>query len=167
VHVAADAPGAAPLPVQVGQRSRTGNSISFSVPRTASSNAIRRSYRVRAGQRTPSTGPTGLAAEEGVEDVPEARGAGAEAVEPGLCRAEPGPPEHVVRLPALGIGEDLVRLVDLLEAIVRLVGLVDIGVPRLGELAEGALDVRVARATGNAEHVVVVAFGRHATSKDT
>ena len=37
--------GAAPLPLQVSQPSRTGNSISFSVPRTASEKVIRRSYR--------------------------------------------------------------------------------------------------------------------------
>ncbi len=36
-------PGFAPVPAQVSQRPRTGNSISFSVPRTASSNVIRRS----------------------------------------------------------------------------------------------------------------------------
>jgi hypothetical protein len=36
-------PGAAPLPAQVAQRSSTSNSISFSMPRTASSKVIRRS----------------------------------------------------------------------------------------------------------------------------
>ena len=36
-------PGFAPLPPQVSQRARTGNSISFCVPRIASSNEIRRS----------------------------------------------------------------------------------------------------------------------------
>jgi hypothetical protein len=36
-------PGLAPLPPHVSQRARTGNSISFSVPRIASSNVILRS----------------------------------------------------------------------------------------------------------------------------
>ncbi len=42
-HWVAVVPGLAPLPSQVSQRPSTGNSISFSVPRTASWNEIRRS----------------------------------------------------------------------------------------------------------------------------
>ena len=54
------------------------------------------------------------------------------------------PPEHVVALAALGIAEDLVRLVDLLEPLLGLRLGVDVRVPLLGELAEGALDLGVA-----------------------
>ena len=42
-HSTGCVPGLAPLPLHVSHRPRTGNSISFSVPRTASSNVIRRS----------------------------------------------------------------------------------------------------------------------------
>jgi hypothetical protein len=42
-QVMGSVPGLAPLPPHVSQRDRTGNSISFCVPRIASSNVIRRS----------------------------------------------------------------------------------------------------------------------------
>ena len=42
-QVVVEVPGAAPLPSQVAQRSRTANSISFSVPLIASTKVIRRS----------------------------------------------------------------------------------------------------------------------------
>ena len=42
-HCVALVPAFAPVPPQVSQRPRTGNSISFSVPRTASANVIRMS----------------------------------------------------------------------------------------------------------------------------
>ena len=42
-HVVGSVPGSAPLPVHVSHRPRPRNSISFSVPRTASSNVMRRS----------------------------------------------------------------------------------------------------------------------------
>ena len=71
------------------------------------------------------------------------------------------PAEHVVRLPALRVGQDLVRLVDLLEARLRLGILVDVGVPLLGEPAEGALDLGVVGSPLDAQHLVVVAFGCH------
>ena len=44
-HWVAVEPGFEPLPPQVSHRPRTGNSISFSTPSTASWNEIRRSYR--------------------------------------------------------------------------------------------------------------------------
>ena len=50
-------PGAAPVPAQVSQRASDRNSISFSVPLTASSNKIRRSYRrSEPGCGRPQTG---------------------------------------------------------------------------------------------------------------
>ena len=84
----------------------------------------------------------------------------AERVEAGA--ADAGPAEHVVRLPALRVGQHLVGLVDLLEALVRLGRGVDVGVPLLGELAERALDVVVRGAAGHAQDVVVVTLGGHA-----
>ena len=114
--------------------------------------------------RRPGAGP---AAEERIEDVGEA----AEPLEPGAATGaavHPGPPEHVVPLAALGIAEDLVGLVDLLEPLLRLRFGVDVRVPLLGELAEGALDLGIGRAALDAEHLVVVVFGGgHARCKDT
>ena len=71
-----------------------------------------------------------------------------------------GPPERVVARPPLGIGQDLVRLVDLLEALLgRRIG-VDVRVPLLGQLAEGALDLGVGRCPLDAEDHVEVALCR-------
>ena len=77
------------------------------------------------------------------------------------CAAiDAGPPEHVVALAALRVGQDLVGLVDLLEPLVRRRVRVDVRVPLLGELAEGALDLGVGRVAFDAQDQVEVAFGR-------
>ena len=70
-------------------------------------------------------------------------------------------PEHVIGLPALRVGQHLVRLVDLLEAGVRLLGGIHVGVPLLGELAERALYVLVRGSAGHAQDVVVITLGGH------
>ena len=70
----------------------------------------------------------------------------------------PDGPEHVVRLAALGVGQDLVGLVDLLEPEVRAGVLVDVRVPLLGEPPEGALDLGVRGVPPDAEDRVEVAF---------
>ena len=102
------------------------------------------------------------AAEERIEDVAEAGEPGSEA---GIrSAAHAGPAEHVVRLSALGIGEDLVRLVDLLEARVCLGILADVRMVLLGELPEGALDLGVARTTRDAKHLVEIPLGHHTGS---
>jgi hypothetical protein len=54
-----------------------------------------------------------------------------------------GSTDHVVDLAPLGIGQDLIGLVDLLEPLDRLGFGVDVRVPLLSELAEGALDLGV------------------------
>ena len=72
-----------------------------------------------------------------------------------------GVAEHVVRLAALRVGQHLVRLVDLLEARVRLGRGIHVGVPLLGELAERTLDVVVGCAAGHAQDVVVITLGGH------
>ena len=68
------------------------------------------------------------------------------------------PPKGVVALPALRVGQDLVGVVDLLEPLLGLRLRVDIGVPLLGELAEGALDISVARAALDAQDFVQISF---------
>ena len=120
---------------------------------------------VGADGRPPAPRPAaarGRAAEERVEEVGEAAEPLLRTVEAsGPHAVDPGRPEHVVGLAALWIGQDLVRLVDLLEALVGPGVAVDVRVPLLGQLAEGALDLRVAGGAGHTENRVVVAFGRH------
>ena len=118
--------------------------------------------KVRAGLRPAAdAAATRRPAEEGVEDVGEAAEAGGvEAL--GAARArDAGLAEHVVLLAPLGIGEDLVGLVDLLEPLRGGRVRVDVGVPLLGELAEGALDRGVVGSPLDAEHLVVVALTDH------
>ena len=55
----------------------------------------------------------------------------------------PARPNVSYRLPTLRVGQHLVRLVDLLEALLGGGIRVDVRVPLLGELAEGALDLGV------------------------
>ena len=100
------------------------------------------------------------AAEERVEDVAER--SERRWVEAGSAVvAEARLAEHVVRLPAPRIGQDLVGLVDLLEAFLGSRIRVHVGVPLLGELAECLLDVGVGRGPFDAENDVVIAFGGH------
>src|SRR6185436_1230993 len=100
--------------------------------------------QVGAGLRAAAPGRAGClaAAEERVEDVGEA----AEALEPGAGGAiDARLAEGVVPLPTIRVGQDLVRLVDLLEPLLGGRFIVHVRVPLLGELAEGALDLGVGR----------------------
>ncbi len=98
-------------------------------------------------------------AEEGREDVGEVA-----EIEVGRMEAtstQPGVPVAVVGPPPLWIGEDLVCLGDLAEALVR-VGLVrDVRVQLARELAERPLDLRLARVSPDAEQLVVIAVRGH------
>ena len=95
-----------------------------------------------------STAAGSLSPEEGIEDVAEALEAaeGPVALGSGSGAADAGPTEDVVLLATLRVGEDLIGLVHLLEASVRVRVGIDVRVPLLGELAEGALDLFVAGA---------------------
>jgi hypothetical protein len=125
--------------------------------------------QIRARLRPAPTGRTaGRPAEERIEDVAEA----AEPLEPRARAAgaalDSGPSEHVVALTPLGIREDLVGLAGFLEPTRRLRILVHVGMPLLGELSEGALDLRIACAAIETEHLVQVAFrGCHLSPKST
>jgi hypothetical protein len=66
--------------------------------------------------------------------------------------------EAVVQLAALGVGEHLVRLDDLAEAVLRVRRFGDVGMQFPGESAKGALDVVCAGIAGDAEELVVVAL---------
>ena len=102
-------------------------------------------------------------AEERIEDVAEA----AEALEPARealgAALRGGMAEAVVHGAALRVGEDLVRLVDLLEAGLGFGRLIAVRVELHRQAAEGLLDLVGARAAREAEQVVVVllAFSRH------
>src|SRR4051812_6345012 len=118
--------------------------------------------KVRAGLRPAASGgrTAGAAAEERIEDVREA----AEAFEPrtpaGRTAIDTRASERVVARPALRVGQDLVRLVDLLEPLLRFGIAVDVRVPLLGGLAERGLDLGVGGGPLDAEDHIEVAFGR-------
>src|SRR6266545_3606499 len=117
--------------------------------------------QIASGGRPSVSGAAGRCpTEERVEDVAEAGEAGAEARVRAAAHARSA--EHVVRLASLGIRQDLVRLVDLLEPDVRLGILADVGMPLLRQPAEGALDVGVGRTPHHAQDLVVVALRHHA-----
>ena len=118
--------------------------------------------QVAADRRASVAGPRpgAGAAEERIEDVPEAREAGPEPASlTGATEARLA--ERVVGLAALRVRQDLVGLVDLLEPGVGRRVLAHVRVPLLGELAERALDLGLRRPTGDAEHLVVVALRHH------
>jgi hypothetical protein len=69
-------------------------------------------------------------------------------------------PEAVVRPPALGIGEHLVRLRDGAEPKRRVGRLAHVGVELARKPTERSLDVGVARVPRDAEQLVVVLLGR-------
>src|SRR5262249_40213921 len=74
----------------------------------------------------------------------------------GRSLVDAGPPEHVVRLALLRVGQHAVGLVDLLEPLVGARLRVDVRMPLLGQLAERALDVCVRGAARHAKNVVIV-----------
>jgi hypothetical protein len=80
-----------------------------------------------------------VVAEEGREDVGEASEVEGGRLEP--AAAEPGVTEAVVQLPGLGLREHLVRLDDLLEALVRVRRIGDVRVQLAREPPERTLDV--------------------------
>ena len=155
--------GAAPLAGRAAEEDRELDLLLGAVDRFLERQAqvvaqVGARLRPAAARRIGRAGP----AEEGIEDVAEP----AEALEARATRAagavHPGRAEHVVALTLLRIGEDLVGLVDLLELLLRLGRGVDVRVPLLGELAEGALQLGVGRAALDTQDLVAVTFcGRH------
>ncbi len=122
--------------------------------------------QVRAGWTAcPASATAGRGAtEEGVEDIAEALETTERAV---ALRTRAGPThagttEHVVLLAASRIAQDLVGLVELLEARVGVSVGVDVWVPLLGQLSERALDLFVTGTALQAQDLVVVAGCGHA-----
>ena len=171
-QVSAVVPGAQPVPLQSGQVSMRGAVTSFSQPKAASSKLMfQRGAHIVAPARGVGVAGLGAAAEDAREDVAEAAAAEdiVEAAEaPEAARAVTGVgvegrvAELVVLLALVGIGEDLIGLVGLLEALLTgLVAGVLIGVVLLGDLAVCFFDLVLRGALRNAEHLVVITFICH------
>ena len=118
---------------------------------------------VRAGRPSTAPGTTRRAAHAGEESIEQIAEPG-EALRERRAAAhvtQPGPPDHVVDLAPLRVRENLVGLVDLLEAIDRARLGADVRVPLLRELAEGAFDRGIVGVPLHTEDLVVTAFGCH------
>ena len=111
---------------------------------------------LHAARSAAEAAAEGVTAEERVEDVgerAEAVGLGGEA-----ARLEAVEAVAVVGCPALGVGEDLVRLSGLLELLLGLgVVVVDVGVELAGQPPEGRLDLPIVSLTADSQDLVGVA----------
>jgi hypothetical protein len=116
----------------------------------------------KVGAALASRAPAAAAAEiaeELVENVGEGgEAATAAAAAEAAARFEGAVAEAVVGGALLRVLQDLVGLVDLLELFGRAFA-VAVGVELHGELAEGGLQLAVAAAPRNAEHLVIVTLG--------
>src|SRR5438132_6325216 len=122
-------------------------------------------------RRAPPTPPAGAAEAEALERALAAEGEAVPALGPALvlacpCRIEPGlqalQAELVVELALAGVGEDVVRDRDLLEALLGLVvPRVQVGVVLAGEPAVRLLYLVGARAPLDAENRVEIPLLRH------
>src|SRR6516225_2452587 len=109
----------------------------------------------------PASTASAAHAEQVIEDVGEGGSHVAETVgRAGAGMLESGVAEAVVGRALVGILEDLVGLIDLLEAdFAALVAGIAIGVPLHGELAEGGFQFALARRALDLEDLVVAALG--------
>ena len=158
-HVETGVPGWTPSPPHSAQRNRD---LNRHFARDAGCRVFEVDLDLRrdvGSARAPRPGrhAEDVVAEEGREDVGEASEVEGRRLEP--AAAQPGVTEAVVQLPGLGLREHLVRLDDLLEALVRVgrIGYVRVQLAR--EPPECTLDVGFAGRAPDAEHLVVVATG--------
>ncbi|GBD45393.1 hypothetical protein HRbin41_00194 [bacterium HR41] len=115
------------------------------------------SGRATGGALPAEEGAERVAAEERFEDVAEGAERARRRLEPPLL--EPRPAVAIVDRAALGVGENLVRLGQLLELLFRLrVVLVDVGVKLARAAPEGALDLALVGVARDAEQLVGVGF---------
>src|SRR5260370_486942 len=108
----------------------------------------------------PASPASAAHTEQIIEDIGKGRSHVAETVgRAGAGMLESGVAEAVVGRALVGMLEDLVGLIDLLEAdFAALVAGIAIGVPLHGELAEGGFQFAVARRALDLEHLVVPAL---------
>src|SRR5512133_3790769 len=95
-----------------------------------------------------------IVAEERREDVGQAPEVEVRRLE--APTAEAGVAEAVVQLPSLGLGEHLVRLHDLLEALVGVRSLGHVRMQLARQPAERLLDLCLVRVPADAQHLVVI-----------
>src|SRR5262249_42306809 len=97
------------------------------------------------------------------EATREAPGASLRAPRPPGVETGPRMPETVVGAPLFGVLEDVVGLLDLLEALLGgLIARIDVGVELPGQTPVGLLDVGLRGALGDAQDLVELAFGHSA-----
>ena len=75
--------------------------------------------------------------------------------------------EAVIHGPLLGVREDLVSLVYLLELGLGVGAFVDVGVILSGQPTVSSFYLVLAGVSPHAEHLVIIAFGRHSTSTNS
>ena len=139
-------PGSLRPPLQRPQTSIRSMSISFSTPKTASSNVVvtdvRRSFPRRGALGRARGLLSKAASEEGVEYVSESTGANVETIEAASAvAADGGMSEAVIGSPLARVGENLVRLVYFLEAVLGSLTSVAVGMEFEGQLPKRLLDV--------------------------
>jgi hypothetical protein len=126
---------------------------------------VERDAHVAAARARRPAAPRGGPAEERGEDVVHAEAAEDVAHVDVVPAAEAAGAvwvaELVVVLPPPLVGEDGVGLVHLLELLLRVWGVGDVGVDLARLLEEGALDGALVGVTGDAEHLVVVIARLH------
>src|SRR5919204_1247288 len=119
--------------------------------------------QVGAPLRAAPRAPPRRAAKEGVELLEDV-GEGAEALEAleaaVALAVESGVAKLVVDAALLRVGEDFVGLADFFEAHLSVGRLVDVGVVLARKLAEGALQLVLARVARDAQHFIVITFRR-------
>src|SRR5213078_926201 len=156
------APGAAPLPLQVGHTSAIGSVTGTLPPRAATRNGIVTVVSISSSSSEDAREQVPQPAERAeIREIEVDPGA----LRPGACPAAPSPgpivravaAQPVVALALLGIAQDVVRLADFLEALRRLgvVGIA-IGMVLLGEPPKRLLDFVDRRRLRDPEDLVVV-----------
>src|SRR5439155_12028023 len=110
--------------------------------------------QVRPAHRTARLAAAKVTAEEGLEQI----------ADPEIAEAAGGRTEHVVALPALRVGEDLVGLGDRLEPLGRVGRAVHVRVVLASQLPVGAADLLVRRRARDAEESVVIGLRCHLLS---
>ena len=154
-------PGSAPAP---SHRSHAAATLTGTVAVRPENDLVERDLDGRGDIR--AAGRTRRARRATEDAVAEERGEDVRQVaEVELGRVEaaspqPGVAEAVVRLPSLRVGEHLVGLRNLAEAVLGVRGDADVGMQLAGEPAKGLLDVRIRRVARHAEHLVVVRLRR-------
>ena len=155
----------AAVAVVAGSEAVVGNGLRASGGRLGKRDAQRDAHVAASRAGRPATG--GTAAKEGGEDVVHAKAA-EDVGDVNTCAPEAAEAVWVAITVVVGalllVGEHRVRLVDLLELLLGVRGLVHVRVKGPGLLEKRTLDGPGVRITVNAKHLVVVDLSFHARS---